>query len=144
MVRSSALMLSIGIGLALAGCSGGGAADRPKLAAAGGVVRFEGKPVTNAAITFYPEKGPAAVGRTDAEGKFQVKTNGQLGAVVGKHKVTVVDQSQGSEPPPSDENAIKFAVKATYSKKYLDPASTDLLIDIPSGGNQELVLDLTP
>lgn len=145
MVRSSAIRLTIGFGLALSGCSGGGAADQPKLAAAAGVVRFDSKPVANASVTFYPEKGPAAVGQTDAEGKFQVKTNGQLGAVVGKHKVTVVDQTHaGSAPPPSDGNAINFAVKATYSKKYLDPLLTDLLIDIPANGHRELVLDLMP
>lgn len=139
--RSLAAVL---VAASVLGC-GGGAKDRPKLAPAAGVAKFKGKPIAEATITFYPEKGPPAVGRTDAEGKFAVKTNGQLGAVVGKNKVTVIDESNKTgEIPPADGNAMKFAVTATYSKKYLDPSTTDLIIDIPAEGNTELVLDLTP
>ena len=74
----------------LAGCGGGGSKDRPNLAPAAGVARFKGAPVADAMVTFYPEKGPAAQGKTDAKGAFTIKYNGQLGAVIGKNKVTVI------------------------------------------------------
>lgn len=142
-LRTMSVML---IAVSVLGCGGGGAKDRPKLAPAAGVARFKGTPIADAAVTFYPEKGPPAVGRTDKDGKFAVKTNGQLGAVVGKNKVTVIDESNkpGAEIPPAGADAMKFAVATTYSKKYTDPNTTDLIVDIPAGGNNELVLDLTP
>jgi hypothetical protein len=123
---------------------GGGAKDAPKLGAASGVARFNGKPIPDATVAFYPEKGPVAFGKTDANGAFQIKTNGQLGAVIGKNKVTVIAQTQSGPIPAATGDAMKYAVKPTFSKKYLDPATTDLLIDIPAAGNTALVLDLTP
>lgn len=131
---------------AVFGCSGGGGADRPKLAAAAGVAKFKGQPIPDATITFYPEKGPVAVGRTDQNGKFAVKTNGQLGTVIGKNKVTVIEDSNkpGAEIPPAGADVMKYAVSSTFSKKYTDPNTTDLIIDITAEGNTELVLDLTP
>lgn len=134
------------ISVCIVGCGGGGGKDRPKLAPAAGVAKFKGTPIADASVTFYPEKGPPAVGRTDKDGKFTIKMNGQLGAVVGKNKVTVIDDKSkpGAEIPPADGSAMKLAVTATYSKKYTDPNTTDLIIDIPAEGNNELVLDLTP
>lgn len=126
------------------GCGDGAGKDRPKLAPAGGIARFKGAPVADAMVTFYPEKGPPAQGKTDAKGAFQVKFNGQLGAVVGKNKVTVIGVTQQGDIPPSDGTAIKYAVTNTFSKKYNDPNTTDLIVDIPEAGNTELVLDLTP
>lgn len=126
----------------LAGC-GGGDSDAPKLAPAAGIVQFKGSPVTDAMITFYPEKGPVAIGRTDAKGAFQVKTNGQLGAVIGKNRVTVSSVDAAAETPPMDGNEIKHAVKSRYSAKYNDPKTTDLVIDLTNKGNSSLVLDLT-
>lgn len=136
----------IAVAVSLLGCGGRAGKDRPKLAPAAGVAKFKGQPIANANVTFYPEKGPPAVGRTDSDGKFAVKMNGQLGAVVGKNKVTVIDDSNkpGADIPPADGSAMKFAVATTYSKKYTDPNTTDLIIDIPAEGNNELVLDLTP
>ncbi len=141
--RNPALLILVA---AVVGCSGGGGADRPKLAPAAGVAKFKGQSIPDATITFYPEKGPVAVGRTDQDGKFAVKTNGQLGAVIGKNKVTVIEDSNkpGAEIPPAGADAIKYAVSSTFSKKYTDPNTTDLIIDVVPEGNTDLVLDLTP
>jgi hypothetical protein len=140
-IRSIATVLSLIC--CLVGC-GGGAKDAPKLAPASGVARFNGKPIPDASVAFYPEKGPVAFGKTDANGAFQVKTNGQLGAVIGKNKVTVIAQTQSGPIPPATGGEMKYAVKPTFSKKYMDPATTDLLVDVPAAGNTALVLDLTP
>lgn len=137
-------LIAIGLCSGLTGCGGSGVTDKPKLAPAAGIARFKGAPVADAVVTFYPEKGPAAQGKTDATGAFQVKFNGQLGAVVGKNKVTVIGVTQQGEIPPATGDAMKYAVTNTFSKKYTDPATTDLIVDIPEKGNTELVLDLTP
>ncbi|MBI1346329.1 hypothetical protein GC163_08560 [bacterium] len=134
--------LSICLAL-LAGC-GGGSGSKLSLAPAAGVARFNETPIADATITFYPEKGPVGIGKTDSQGVFQIKTNGQLGAVIGSHRVTVMsDDAAGGEPPPMDGNEMKSARKSKYSQKYTDPGTTDLVISIESGGNKELVLDLT-
>lgn len=124
----------------VAGCGGG--SDQLKVVPVGGIVRYQDKPVADAEIVFYPEKGPAGVGRTDSNGAFVIKTNGQLGGTVGKNKVTV-GSKQAAEIPPSDGRAIEFASKSSFSKKYSDQATTDLVIEITSSGNKELKLDLT-
>ena len=124
------------------GCSGQ-SGPKVSLAPAAGVVQFDGKPVTDATVTFYPDDGPAGIGRTDASGAFQIKTNGQLGAVVGSHHVTVAGTEGSGEAPQMDGNEMQFADKARYSAKYMDPETTDLVVTIDSAGNKELVLDLT-
>jgi predicted small lipoprotein YifL len=132
------------LSLSVAGCGGGGPKDKPKLVPAAGVARFKGQPVKNAAINFYPEKGPVASGLTDESGAFTIKYNGQLGAVIGKNKVTVISTEQAGEIPEASGDEMKYAVQNTFSKKYNDPATTDLIVDLPEAGNTELVLDLTP
>jgi len=126
--------------VALVGCGGGGTAL--KVVPVAGVVRYKDAPVADADLVFYPEKGPAAMAKTDSTGAFQLKTNGQLGGSVGKNKVTVLSK-QADAIPPSDGRAMEFANKSTFPKKYSSEADTDLIIDIPANGNKELKLDLT-
>lgn len=126
----------------ISGCSGG-PNDAPKVAPAAGVLNLKGAPVAEATVTFYPDKGPAGVGMTDAKGAFQVKTNGQLGATIGKHKVTVSLAQQSGEIPPADGNEVALLKETTIPSKYTDQKTTDLIIDIPAEGNKALVLDLT-
>ncbi len=82
------------MGLALllivaAGCGRRG----PTLLPVSGVVTLDGRPVAQAGIIFSPaEGGPAASGSTDAQGKFQLRTVNESGAVAGKHLVTVTKQ----------------------------------------------------
>lgn len=127
------------------GC-GGGSGSKLKLVPAAGVVRFKEQPVADALITFYPESGPAGVARTDASGKFQIKTNGQLGAVAGKHRVTVssAQQDVGDDLPADGHEMEREAQrKKVFSVKYSDQNTTDLIIDLPADGDKNLVLDLT-
>lgn len=125
------------------GC-GGGSSDAPTMAKVAGVANLSGKPIPDATVTFYPEKGPPGMGRTDATGAFQIKTNGQLGAVVGKHKVTIGVADTSDEPPPMDGKELKLVKKSIVPKKYASADTTDLLIEVPAEGAEKLVLDLTP
>jgi len=128
--------------LMISGC-GGGASDMPPLAKVSGIVNFKDAPLADATVTFYPEKGPVASARTDAKGAYQLRTNGQLGAVIGNHKVTVSSADAGGDPPPMDGNEMALAMKSTLPKKYASPETTDLKVEVPAGGNANLVLDLT-
>jgi hypothetical protein len=131
------MLLCIG----MVGC--GGPANAPTLAKVSGVANFQGKPLADATVTFYPAKGPVGIGRTDADGKFQMRTNGSLGVVVDTHKVTVFVTDEAAEPPPMDGNEMAIANKSVLPKKYSDKETTDLQITVPAEGNANLVLDLT-
>ena len=128
--------------MATVGC-GGASRDIPKIAPVAGVLKYKGAPVPDVAVAFYPAKGPAGAGVTDAKGAFTIKTNGQLGAVVGKHKVTASQGQQSGEFPPADGHELELLKKTTIPSKYADQNTTDLNIDIPAEGNKDLVLDLT-
>lgn len=126
----------------LIGCGGG--SDAPPMAKVAGVVNFNGTPLPDATVTFYPEKGQPGIGRSDANGAFQVRTNGELGAIIGKHKVTVAVASASAEAPPMDGNEMSIVPATILPSKYDTVETTDLQIEIPAEGNPKLVLDLTP
>jgi hypothetical protein len=139
-MKRSCLILLVA---AFVGC-GGGDPKAPKVAPVAGVINYKGAAVADATVVFYPDKGPAATGKTDSKGAFQVRTNGQLGTSVGKNKVTVVAAQQQGEIPPADGNEMKLLEKQNaIPKKYNQQDTTDLVVDIPAAGNKELVLDLT-
>ena len=84
---SSVLFLSFGI----LGCSVGEAP--PKLIPVTGTLVVGGKPLENITVQLMPVDTKAKVrpgiGKTDAEGKFTILTNGDKGANVGKFKVVL-------------------------------------------------------
>lgn len=94
------------VGLAVAACvllSGCSASNRPKLAAADGTVKFQGKPLAGATVMFMPEKGPIAMGITDLNGKFTMSTGTYRGVVPGSAKATVTVAAPGQQSPDSQE-----------------------------------------
>lgn len=123
----------------LPGCSG--SSDQLKTVPLTGVVTYKGSPVADADIVFYPTKGPAGSAKSDSKGAFQIKTNGQSGGTPGQNKVTVV-ASGTSTVPPSDGRATEFMNKSTLPAKYSSETTTDLVVDVPSGGNSSLQLEL--
>ena len=131
------------IAMATGGCGGGGAKDAPKIAPVVGVLKYKGAPVAEVSVAFYPAKGPAGSATTDSKGEFQIRTNGQLGAVVGKHKVTASQAQPAGEIPPAGGTEVELLKKTTIPTKYADQNASDLSIDVPAEGNKTLVLDLT-
>src|SRR5262245_40614367 len=95
------------VAVLLAGCSG------PRMSPVKGQGTCTGKPVAEAAITFSPmprfekdlEPGKPATGFTDAEGNYTLSTfKNYDGALVGKHRVTVVlDDTNPARCPHSKE-----------------------------------------
>jgi len=81
--------------------------SRPALAPAKGQVLFQGQPLLNGRVVTRPTgRGVSAMGWTDDEGKFTLKTdvrgNYVNGATVGEHRVTVTayGSSGGASAPP--------------------------------------------
>ncbi|MSR32390.1 MAG: hypothetical protein EXR99_12895 [Gemmataceae bacterium] len=72
----------------LCGCGGG-----PNLAKVSGTITYQGKPVTGALVTFYPEDKEnirGSMGETDEKGRYVLWTfNPGDGALVGSHKVAI-------------------------------------------------------
>jgi hypothetical protein len=87
-----------------------------------GKVTFKGQPLTEAAIVFVPERGPAAGGAVGEDGSYRLLTK-RLGdgAVLGRCKVAFVS------PDPLKPLPIP--------KKYLDAETSGLTVEVKEGQN---------
>jgi hypothetical protein len=118
--------------------------SRPALAPVTGQVIFQGQPLLKAQLLTKPAggRGKAAVGWTDDEGKFTLKTDIRGvyvdGATVGEHRVTVTAYADGagaSAPP------------LLTPPQYASPASSPLTIKVargPAKNEFRLVLEGEP
>lgn len=112
---SKLLCLLVCAFVALGGCSG-----RPKNIAkkVSGVVTVGGKPLPEAIVTFTPKEGSPSIGRTDAEGKYNLIWSQQgkrviEGAQIGEHMVTIRTFQFGdtTAKPPKPEIPEKVPFK---------------------------------
>jgi hypothetical protein len=126
------------------GCGG---ADGPALdlAPAEGTVNLDGSPLPNAVVTFHPESGRPATGRTDDSGHFTLMTKEPGdGAKIGSHKVTVMaDNTMSGEinsedaysvPDPNSESAVPG--------KYVNQNTSGLTADVTADGENKFTFDL--
>jgi hypothetical protein len=127
---------------AIVGCGG----DRPTLAKAGGKVTYNGSPLEGATVTFIPDSGPAAIGRTEADGTFTLRTRGQEGAPIGPGKVAITAVEQliefESEEDMSDED-LKNMSKWLIPEKYGHVFTSGLTATIEKGQDNNFPIDLT-
>jgi hypothetical protein len=135
-----ACLLSVVLGLLLAGCGGRGA---HKVAPVSGRVKLDGEPLANATVQFVPVGGaadqappPSSVGVTDKDGHyFLVLSNASKtkGAVVGKHKVMI---TLGSESGSNDTvRTFHKQLPQRYNRK------TELECDVPPDGRDDANFD---
>lgn len=81
-----------------------------------GQVTLDGKPLSDIAVRFEDEGGSAAIARTDPSGHYELQyTVDQMGAPVGKHKVTIFTPAPISEG--TGERAKAEIVPAKYNAK---------------------------
>lgn len=100
---------------------GCGRSDLPELGDVYGQVTLDGKPVAKLNILFTPEKGRAAGGVTDEEGRYELKyLEGYSGSKTGPAKVTF-EWEPGVEPTAN--------VPAWYMKDGID-------VEVKSGSNE--------
>lgn len=101
-----------------AGC---GSSDMPELGDVYGQVTLDGNPVSKLNILFSPEKGRAAGGVTDEEGRYELKyLEGYSGSKVGPAKVTF-EWEPGVEPT------------ANIPAKYMQEGFN---VEVKSGSNE--------
>ncbi len=111
----------IGLALVVLACGCGG----PQFGRVSGTVTMDGKPLPGVAVRFEDEGGSATIARTDKSGYYELRyTVDQVGAPVGKHKVTILT-------PPKDEVSTgereKEVVPARYNRE------STLTADVKSG-----------
>src|SRR5262245_63437214 len=107
------LVLMPAVAGCLAGCSRG-----PQLAEVEGTLKLRGKPLPGVMVCFIPDAeagtpGPRSTGWTDEQGRYRLTCDKpyQPGAVVGKHRVIVLDPEVfgdtpgGGLPGPAQEGA---------------------------------------
>jgi hypothetical protein len=121
-------------GVILAGCGGG--SDLLPTAPVSGTLAYEGKPVAKGAIHFHPPKGQTANGVVE-DGKFTLTTYKEGdGAIVGKHRVAV---DVVEEVPTKDGDTTS---RSLIPKKYSEPDSSGIELEIPPTGRPNLQIDL--
>ena len=125
--------------------------QRPKLVPVHGIVRYNGKPLDGARVTFTPAAGGAAAyGDTDAEGKFTLTSfEPGDGAVPGHHHVTVVKAQEVSQhlaektaPPVFRAGGGAPHPRWLIPQKYSNLATSGLSADVNETGDNEIVVEL--
>lgn len=138
--------------------------DVPSTVPVTGTVTLDGKPVEGATVNFLSkDTNIAASGKTDAEGKFAMKTlvgsKSVDGVVVGNHGVAVVKtEAETAGDAPDDLEATKqmmeqmaenpaitsdFKPKALIPEKYNNPTMSQLSALVTDSGPNDFVLELT-
>lgn len=135
------------LGLIAAGCS-----RDPILADVSGVVRIDGKPMSQAMVEFVPDNGnedsgdtePSSMAFTDENGRYTLKTYTDLpGAVVGNHRVAIVDLIAYPPTDPTDAKGVERASgKPRVPDSYRDILKTPLRKTITAGAQQTIDIDV--
>jgi hypothetical protein len=125
--------------LAAAGCGRG-----PEWAEVEGVVTLDGKPLPNVEVVFLPDPelgsaGPRAAALTDAEGRYHLRGDaGQEGAVVGWHRVLIVDNAARPKAPgrpavkPGDADDNAPAGGVALPKQRPRPSQQKMMGRVPA------------
>lgn len=102
-----------------------------------GRVTLDGQPLADARIVFTPQKGRAASGATDAQGRYSLSTFAKDdGALPGVYRVTITaqdsqDPAEPKRPEPNRAAPGRPAIPARYS----DPRTTGLTTEVRAGAN---------
>ncbi len=132
------------------GCSGSGrpAYEPPKgfnaadLVPVSGVVTLNGKPLATAMVTFLPKEGVPAVGETDREGRYALKSIRNRGAIRGEHRVAIsyVVSADGEAMDMGERHAHSMSpamqsASERLPREYSDLSRTKLRANVgPRGG----------
>ncbi len=92
-------------------CAGCGGSKGPELLGVTGTIKFNGKPLANAEVTFQPEKGAPSFAKTDAEGRYELQfSRSRNGALPGTHEVSIITAVEDD-----DGNVAKELLPAKYN-----------------------------
>ena len=135
------------------GCSSASGPPRPKTVKVTGTVTYKGLPVDGAIVSFLGDGTiPAAIGRTDAKGRFELTTvESGDGAVPGNHQVTVtkVVAKKAGAAKESMEDAAKRSPEAQdeaplslIPERYAQASSTDIKLEVKPSGTNDFPIEL--
>ena len=139
------VVLAVVMTIAAVGLAGCGGSTMPKIYPATGTVTWKGEPLADATVSFVPSVGAPSDGKTDAQGKFAIMTNGMPGARAGACKVTVskfagAGASMPAAPKPEDmmkmyEKKKKGEVeKGEIPAKFGRPDTSGLSAEVTTDG----------
>jgi hypothetical protein len=114
--------------MALAGC----APAPPATVPVSGIVTIDGKPAAGILVQYNPDfntggKVVASSGVTGADGRYTLKTDAGLpGALIGKHKIVLIDNEFANGAEDANGNPIKPTKKLVnrIPQQYLAAGST--------------------
>jgi hypothetical protein len=135
-----------------------GCGDGLSIGPVSGQVSYQGKPVEGATVTFIPKSPPpgkafVSIGKTDANGKYELQTNmgteTRKGALVGEHAVTISKMvvpkgmteaefeklQKAGESGVYNPNAVVPLRTELLPEKYSRGGKTSLTATVKSGGN---------
>lgn len=117
-------------GCAILGCGGN------SLNQVSGIVTVDGVPAVGALVIYHPAgQGKMATGVADAEGKYQLVTDAEIGAPVGKYQITVSwpdpkhKQEAGSLLSQASSDSAPDVLKGKFARKE----SSGLSVEIAPG-----------
>jgi hypothetical protein len=104
-----------------------------------GVILLNGEPARYVMVRFHPvEPGPEAVGKTDEEGRFELRTysnEGNDGAVAGQHNVTIEEWNpvtSGGLPKDAKPTVVPNGSVTTSDPVTVeDNDNNDLTVELP-------------
>ncbi|MEZ6039899.1 MAG: carboxypeptidase-like regulatory domain-containing protein [Planctomycetaceae bacterium] len=122
-----------------AGCQS--ASDQPELGLVSGTITAGGQPLPGVAVTFVPEDGRPAMGKTDESGRYQLTyIRDTLGCKIGPNRVEI-GASEGSEEAEDDSEleGDELVQSPTRSKTFVIPAryniQSELTVTVQPGEN---------
>jgi len=145
--RTLYLFLGLVISVAISGCDLS-TPSTPRISGplvpVKGTVMLDGEPLPNADVSFIPDGKSdksviAATAKTDSSGKYQLRTDGKLGAPAGRYRVVVErwatpDGAPFREDPENgmDMEQARMAgkVKQSVPEKYSDILKTQLSAEV--------------
>lgn len=150
--------LLLGLSCLLASGCGGGAEDkwsknRLKTYPVQGLVTYKGSPVADATVSFSPvaKDQPGAVGRTDANGRFELRTyEAGDGAIEGEHKISVTKaETEPVDPSYTDVNSPNYGKEPPPTKtifhvpeKFSKFETSGLTAKVAASDKNEIPLEL--
>jgi len=143
LVRAAGMTCLSGL-MIVAGCSPSG----PAFAPVNGRLTSQGKPVAEVQVEFWPDvTGPRSIGMTDADGRYSLTSDDgeHEGAVVGSHKVVLVDLiAYGKVPITKPRDIEKINLKsARIGPQFSNPNQTKLKKEVASGKENTIDLEVT-